>query len=225
MSRRLTTRQKPPQIPPRKTSRIPRQFFRRPHPHNSPATRPAFRPHVDQPVGGFDDVQVVLDDDDGVARVAQLVQHFGQQRDVGKVQAGSGFVQDVSPPPSAPKSARYSCTCIGLRAFCACSVGRRTRRRAHFLGTLACRPLRALKLQNSTRLNCPEHVPYLAACDWISSLDIWINWIWTPKKSVNKKARRFGGPSKRGSCSPALGRYAQAQIAYRSTVSVRADRF
>ena len=153
----------PRQIPPPKTNRIPHQLLRRPH--HSPPTRPALRPHVDQPVGGFDDVQVVFDDDDGVARVAQLVQHFEQQRDVGKVQAGGGFVQDVSPPPSAPKSTRYSCPCIGLRAFCACSVGRRTRRRAHFLGTLACRPLSALKLQNSTRLNCPEHVPYLAACD------------------------------------------------------------
>ncbi len=27
-----------------------------------------FRPQVDDPVGGFDDVDVVLDDDDGVAR-------------------------------------------------------------------------------------------------------------------------------------------------------------
>ena len=44
MSRRLTTRQKPPQIPPRKTSRIPRQLLRRPHPHHSPPTRPALRP-------------------------------------------------------------------------------------------------------------------------------------------------------------------------------------
>jgi hypothetical protein len=37
----------------------------------------------------------VLDDDDGVARVAQLVQHLEQQVDVGKVQAGGGLVQDV----------------------------------------------------------------------------------------------------------------------------------
>ena len=170
----------PRQIPPPKTNRIPHQLLRRPH--HSPPTRPTLRPNVDQPVGGCDDAQVVLNDDDGVARVAQLVQRFEKQRDVGKVQAGGGFVQDVSPPPSAPKSTRYSCPCIGLRAFFGCSVGRRTRRRAHILGTLTCGPLRTLKLQNSTRLNCPEHVPYLAACDWISSLDIWINWISTPKK-------------------------------------------
>ena len=55
----------------------------------------AFGAHVDQPVGGFDHVQVVLDHDDGVAGVAQLVQHLEQQFDVGKVQAGGGLVQDV----------------------------------------------------------------------------------------------------------------------------------
>jgi hypothetical protein len=37
----------------------------------------------------------VLDDDDGVAGVAQLVQHFEQQVNIGKVQAGGGLVQDV----------------------------------------------------------------------------------------------------------------------------------
>ena len=114
----------PRQIPPPKTNRIPHQLLRRPH--HSPPTRPALRPHVDQPVGGCDDAQVVLNDDDGVARVAQLVQHFGQQRDVGKVQAGSGFVQDVPPLRSVPKSARYSYPCIGLRAFFGCSVGPHT---------------------------------------------------------------------------------------------------
>ncbi len=37
----------------------------------------------------------MLDDDDSVAGVAQLVQHFEQQINVGKVQAGGGLVQDV----------------------------------------------------------------------------------------------------------------------------------
>ena len=55
----------------------------------------AFGPHVDQPVGGLDDVQVVLDYHDGVAGVAQLLQHLEQQIDVGKVQAGGRLVQDV----------------------------------------------------------------------------------------------------------------------------------
>ena len=37
----------------------------------------------------------MLDDDDGVAGVAQLVQHLQQQLDVVEVQAGGGLVQDV----------------------------------------------------------------------------------------------------------------------------------
>ena len=55
----------------------------------------AFGAHVDHPVGGLDDVEVVLDHDDGVAGVAQLVQHLQQQLDVGEVQAGGRLVEDV----------------------------------------------------------------------------------------------------------------------------------
>jgi peptide chain release factor 3 len=50
---------------------------------------------VDQPVGGLDDVEVVLDDDDGVAVVAQAVQHLEQHLDVLEVQAGGRLVEDV----------------------------------------------------------------------------------------------------------------------------------
>jgi hypothetical protein len=59
----------------------------------------AFGAQVDQPVGGLDHVQVVLDHDDGVAGVAQLVQHLQQQPDVVEVQAGGGLVQDVQRAP------------------------------------------------------------------------------------------------------------------------------
>jgi hypothetical protein len=75
--------------------RVGRHLFGRAHATTVPPPAPPFGAHVDEPVGGFDDVQVVLDDDDGVARVAQLVQHLEQQVDVGKVQAGGGLVQDV----------------------------------------------------------------------------------------------------------------------------------
>eukprot|EP01034_Spumella_vulgaris_P001037 gene1037-1380_t len=83
------------QIPPRVAGRVGRQFFGRAHAHHGAPARTTLRPHVDEPIGGFDHVQVVFDDDDGVARVAQLVQHLQQQVDVGKVQAGGGLVQDV----------------------------------------------------------------------------------------------------------------------------------
>jgi len=41
----------------------------------------------------------VLYHHDGVARVAQLVQHFQQQRNVVEVQAGRRLVQDVQRAP------------------------------------------------------------------------------------------------------------------------------
>ena len=38
----------------------------------------AFGAEVDEPVGGFDDVEVVLNDDDGVALVTQTMDDFEQ---------------------------------------------------------------------------------------------------------------------------------------------------
>ena len=49
----------------------------------------AFGTHVDQPIGGLDDVQVVLDNQDGVAGGDQAVQDGDQLLDIGEVQAGS----------------------------------------------------------------------------------------------------------------------------------------
>jgi uncharacterized Fe-S cluster-containing radical SAM superfamily protein len=72
-----------------------RHVFRRARHHHLAAAGAAFGAHVDQPVGGLDDVQVVLDDDDGVAGVAQLVQHLQQHAHVVEVQARGGLVQDV----------------------------------------------------------------------------------------------------------------------------------
>ena len=66
-----------------------------------PATRDlaaaaaAFRPQIDDPVGGLDHVQVMLDDHDGVALIAQLMQHRQQLLDIGEVQAGGRFVEDI----------------------------------------------------------------------------------------------------------------------------------
>ena len=83
------------QITSRMAGRVGSQLFWGTHTHHGATTRAALGPHVDEPVGGFDHIEVVFDDDDGVARIAQLVQHFQQQVDVGKVQAGGGLVQDV----------------------------------------------------------------------------------------------------------------------------------
>src|SRR5450631_3856024 len=54
---------------------------------------------VDHPVRGLDHVEVVLDHDDGVAVVAQSVQHREQQVDVVEVQAGRRLVEDEERAP------------------------------------------------------------------------------------------------------------------------------
>lgn len=50
---------------------------------------------IDQPIGGLDDLEIVLDDDDCVPRVRQLVQHLEQLRHVMEMQACRRLVEDV----------------------------------------------------------------------------------------------------------------------------------
>ena len=50
---------------------------------------------VDDPVGVFDEVEVVLDEQDGVALVNEAVQHAEQGGAVLEGQAGGGFIQQV----------------------------------------------------------------------------------------------------------------------------------
>ena len=54
-----------------------------------------FRAKVDQPVGRLDDVEVVFDHDDGVAFVAQPVEHIEQLCDIMEVQTRGGLIEDV----------------------------------------------------------------------------------------------------------------------------------
>src|SRR5512135_1848248 len=66
---------------------------------HAPAAVAAFGPEVDHPVGGLDDVEVVLDHDHGVAVVAQAVQHLQQQVDVVEVQSRRRLVEDEERAP------------------------------------------------------------------------------------------------------------------------------
>ena len=50
---------------------------------------------VEDPVGAFDDIHIVLDDDEGVAGLAQLHEDLQKGIDVGDVETGGGFVEDV----------------------------------------------------------------------------------------------------------------------------------
>ena len=83
------------QIPPRMRRRHARHFLRRPLRHDPSADVAALRAEVNDPVGGFDHVQVVLDHDHGVTRVHQAVQADQQLFDVGGVQARGRLVEDV----------------------------------------------------------------------------------------------------------------------------------
>ena len=59
----------------------------------------AFGAEVDDPIGGLDDVEVVFDDEYGVAGVAEFVEHLQQLGDIGEMQAGCGLIQDIQCPP------------------------------------------------------------------------------------------------------------------------------
>ena len=63
--------------------------------HDASTTVSAFGAEVDDPVRCLNDVEVVFDDDNGIAVVAQAVQHAQQQIDVVKMQACGGFVEYV----------------------------------------------------------------------------------------------------------------------------------
>ena len=62
------------------------------------AAASAFGTHVDDIVGHFDDIEVVLNHDDGVALLDQSVEHTEQYADIFKMQSGGGFVEDVDRP-------------------------------------------------------------------------------------------------------------------------------
>ena len=64
----------------------------------------AFGADVDDPVGGLDHVEVVLDDQHRVAGVDEVVQHLEQQLDVGEVEAGRRLVEQVERAAGATSS-------------------------------------------------------------------------------------------------------------------------
>ena len=59
------------------------------------AAATALGSHVDDVIGEFDDVEIVLDDDDGVAAVYQSLQYVHQDTDVFEMQTGGRFVEDI----------------------------------------------------------------------------------------------------------------------------------
>ena len=62
------------------------------------ALSPGHRADVNDPVGGADNLLLVLHHHDRVAQVAQLLEHAHQQLGVAGVEADAGLVEDVERP-------------------------------------------------------------------------------------------------------------------------------
>jgi hypothetical protein len=86
------------------------------------AVLPRSRADVDDPVGGGDGVLVVLDDDEGVAEVAQPHQGLDEPVVVALVQADRGLVEDVEHAHQAGPDLGRQADALGLAA------GQRARR-------------------------------------------------------------------------------------------------
>ena len=63
--------------------------------HDFPTGGAPFGAEINQPVGALNDVQIVFDDQHGIAGIDQAMQHGEQLADVVKVQAGGWFVEYV----------------------------------------------------------------------------------------------------------------------------------
>src|SRR6185437_2553328 len=91
----------------------------------------AFRAHVDDPVGGFDDVEVVLDDEQRAAAVDELVEGGEELGYVVEVKAGGGLVEDVE-----SAAASFGCSFVA-RATCNAAGGGEVRGELDALGFAA----------------------------------------------------------------------------------------
>src|SRR5262249_45788550 len=83
------------QIPPRVALLASRNVFGRSCHDDAAAAVAAFWTHVDDPIGGLDDLAIVLDDDAGIAGVHELVQPLEQLRHIVEVQTRGRLVEDV----------------------------------------------------------------------------------------------------------------------------------
>ncbi len=57
-----------------------------------------FRPEINDPIGAFDHLKIVLDYDNRVACVAQFHQHLQQFLDIREVQSGRRLIENVQGP-------------------------------------------------------------------------------------------------------------------------------
>src|SRR5580692_826904 len=72
-----------------------RDEFGRPLSYDAAAAFATFGAEIDDPVSLFDDVEMVLDDEDGIAERDQALEDVEEFANDVKMQAGGGLVEDV----------------------------------------------------------------------------------------------------------------------------------
>ena len=75
--------------------RVARDLFRRAGGDDLAALIAAFRAEVDQPIGGLDDVEIVLDDDERRAGFEKFAESGEELGDVVEVETGGRLVENV----------------------------------------------------------------------------------------------------------------------------------
>ena len=70
-------------------------FFRGTFCNDGASASSAFITDINNMVGHFDHIHIVLDDEDGIPFIYQLAEYLHQNPDVLKMQAGRRFVQNI----------------------------------------------------------------------------------------------------------------------------------
>src|SRR5690349_4971921 len=67
----------------------------------------AFGTKVQDPIGALDNIEVMLDDENRVAGFDEALEAVEQPLDIGEMEAGGGFVEDIEVVPSATQLAEF----------------------------------------------------------------------------------------------------------------------
>src|SRR5579884_4016348 len=88
--------------------------FRCTRSHDVAAALATFRPEVNHPIGGLDDLEIMFDHQNRATRVDEAAEGRKQLADVVEVQPGGGLVEDVQHPVPSLALAVTAVTHLGL---------------------------------------------------------------------------------------------------------------
>lgn len=80
------------QVLTRKGFGILRHLFWWPHRHHPAPSVATLRPEINDPVGGFNHIQIMLDHQDRITLINQPLEHVEQMTDIGRVKPGGRFI-------------------------------------------------------------------------------------------------------------------------------------